>query len=72
MSATRTYIVPLAKGQTFPPIPSEATALNTHLEKLPGVQVIDHPYVSPGPDPTIYAYDRYRTRSNLFRIPLKY
>ena len=71
MSATKTYVVPLAKGQMFPPIPTGATLLNTILDKLPGVLVIDHPYVSPGPDPSIYAYDRYRTRSNLFRIPLK-
>jgi len=71
MSATKTYVVPLAKGQMFPPIPSGAASLNTNLEKLPGVRVIDHPYPSPGPDPSIYAYDRYRSRSNLFRIPLK-
>jgi serine/threonine protein kinase len=72
MSATKTYIVPLAKGQVFPPIPSEATALNMRLDKLlPGVQVVDHPYVSPGPDPSTYAYDRYTRRSNLFRIPFK-
>jgi serine/threonine protein kinase len=71
MSATKSYVVPLAKGQMFPPIPSGAGSLNTNLEKLPGIRVIDHPYPSPGPDPSIYAYDRYRTRSNLFRIPLK-
>jgi eukaryotic-like serine/threonine-protein kinase len=71
MSATKCYVIPLAKGQMFPPIPDAATSLNTDLEKLPGVRVIDHPYPSPGPDPSIYAYDRYRTRSNLFRIPLK-
>jgi len=71
MSATKSYVVPLAKGQMFPPIPSGAGSLNTNLEKLPGVRVIDHPYPSTGPDPSIYAYDRYRTRSNLFRIPLK-
>jgi eukaryotic-like serine/threonine-protein kinase len=71
MSATKTYVVPLSKGQAFPPIPSDTTALSTRLEKLPGVRVIDHPYVSPGPDPSIYAYDRYTKRSNLFRVPLK-
>ncbi len=71
MSATKTYVIPLPKGQVFPPIPSEATALNTRLDKLPGVQVIDHPYVSPGPDPATYSYDRYTRRSNLFRVPLK-
>ena len=71
MSATKCYVIPLAKGQMFPPIPSGPASLNTNLEKLPGVRVIDHPYPSPGPDPSIYAYDRYRTRSNLFRIPFK-
>jgi eukaryotic-like serine/threonine-protein kinase len=71
MSATKTYVIPLPKGKVFPPIPSEATALNTRLDKLPGVQVIDHPYVSPGPDAATYSFDRYTRRSNLFRIPMK-
>jgi WD40 repeat protein len=71
MSATKSYVVPLAKGRIFPPIPSGATSLNNNFDKLPGVRVIDHPYPSPGPDPSIYAYDRNRTRSNLFRVPLK-
>jgi len=71
MSATKTYIVHLAKGQMFPPAPSEAVPLNMRLDKCPGVQLVNHEYISPGPDPSIYAYDRYTRRSNLFRIPLK-
>jgi serine/threonine protein kinase len=71
MSATRTFAIPLAKGHMFPPIPAAGLGAIASLEKFPGVRVINHSYVSPGPDPSIYAYDRYTRRSNLFRIPLK-
>ncbi|MGB7584539.1 MAG: protein kinase [Terriglobales bacterium] len=71
MSATKTYVVPLAKGQMFPPLPTGGAGIDTRLDKYPGVRVIDHPFISPGPDPSIYAYDLYRRRANLFRIPLK-
>jgi len=71
MSATKTYAIPLAKGQMFPPIPDGGIRTDTRLDKLPGVRVIERAFISIGPDPSIYAYDRSTRRGNLFRIPLK-
>jgi len=71
MSATRTYAIPLAKGQVFPSIPNGGIRTDTHLDRLPGVRVIEHAFISAGPDPSTYAYDRFTRRGNLFRIPLK-
>ena len=70
MSATKTYAIPLSKGQVFPPIPQGGIRADTHLDALPGVRVIDHAFISIGPDPSTYAYERSNRRGNLFRIPL--
>jgi len=71
MGATKTYAIPLAKGQSFPPIPPGGIRSDTHLERLPGVRVINQPYISAGVDPSTYAYEHTTTHSNLFRIPIR-
>jgi hypothetical protein len=38
---------------------------------FPGSFLIDAYPVSPGPDPSIYAYVKTTTHRNLFRIPLR-
>jgi hypothetical protein len=37
---------------------------------LPGVQVIDHGNISPGVDPSIYAYTKMTAQRNLYRVPI--
>ena len=71
MSGTKTYVIPLASGRQFPPVPAGGIRTDTSLASLPGVRVIDHPFISPGPNPATYAFERSVARTNLFRIPLK-
>ena len=37
----------------------------------PGTRLIEHSQVSPGPDPSTYAFVRQDAQRNLFRIPLR-
>jgi len=65
-SGGRTYVIPLPAGKPLPDLP----AAESDWAKLPGVQIIPHGAVSPGPDPSMYVFTRTELMRNLFRIPL--
>jgi hypothetical protein len=65
-SGGRTYVIPVPPGKVLPDLP----ALESDWAKLPGVQIIPHGAVSPGPDPSMYIFTRTELMRNLFRIPL--
>ncbi len=71
LEGEKTYAIPLAKGQSFPPLPKGGIVKDTRLDGLPGVRLIQHFSVTVGPDPTTYAYPMVTVRANLFRIPLQ-
>jgi len=71
LEGKKTYAIPLAKGQSFPPLPKGGIVKDTRLDGLPGVRLIEHFEVAAGPDPTTYAYPLVTVRANLFRIPLQ-
>jgi hypothetical protein len=65
-SGGRTYVIPVTSGNPLPDL-SES---ESDWAKLPGVQIIPHGAVSPGPDPSMYIFTRTDLMRNLFRIPL--
>jgi hypothetical protein len=65
-----TYIVPLARGQIWPPIPAGGFHSDEEIARLPGARKIDVTPLSPGPSPDIYAFYRGTTQRNLYRIPI--
>ncbi len=44
--------------------------LPSDLKGLPGVRMIEHSTVTPGPDPSTYAFVKLTVHRNLYRIPL--
>ena len=65
----KTMVIPLNPGDAFPAAWSELVT-NTKLPRMPGVHVLDLPSVFPGPDAAHYAFWRFSTQRNLYRISL--
>jgi eukaryotic-like serine/threonine-protein kinase len=65
----KTVVVPLNPGDAFPTLWSELVT-NTKLLRMRGVRVLDLPSVFPGPDASNYAFWRFSTQRNLYRISL--
>jgi DNA-binding winged helix-turn-helix (wHTH) protein/Tol biopolymer transport system component len=60
----KTYVLQLAEPSTLPP----AFTSEAEVASLPGVQLIPHGGIFPGPDPSLYAYTRAATHRNIYRI----
>jgi hypothetical protein len=59
----------LNPGDAFP-TPWSELVTNTNLLRMRGVRVLDLPSVFPGPDASNYAFWRFSTQRNLYRISL--
>lgn len=67
----RTYVLPLAPGSVLPVIPPGGFRTEADVAAVPGVQVLPHGDLAPGPSPSVYAFSRVTTTRNLYRIPLE-
>jgi hypothetical protein len=65
-----TAAIPIPPGETWPRVPPEAIHNTTTWAKVPGVKIIEHTDIAPGPNPSTYAYIKPTVHANLFRIPL--
>ncbi len=65
----RTIVIPVNPNDAFPAWWSELVT-NPKLPRMPGVRVLDIPSVFPGPDASNYAFWRFSTQRNLYRISL--
>jgi Tol biopolymer transport system component len=65
-----TAAIPIPPGKTLPPLPPAAVHHPEEWAKVPGVKIVEHDNVAPGPDPSTYAYVKPSVHANLFRIPL--
>ncbi len=62
------FLIPFEHG---PPASFKFSGdLKTSLKGVPGVRVIAHSTVLPGPDPSTYAFVKSAVHRNLYRIPL--
>lgn len=66
----RTYVIPLARGKLFPPIPPDGFHSQAEIAALPGVHVIEVADIFPGSMPGTYVFSRETVQRNLYRIPL--
>src|SRR5262249_42293963 len=64
------YAIPLRPGQTLPPIPPSGFRTRKDLAALPGVRLLPEPEAIAGPNPSIYAYPRFATQRNIYRVPV--
>jgi eukaryotic-like serine/threonine-protein kinase len=67
----RTAAIPVPPGKSLPPIPPAAVHDPAEWAKVPGVKIVEHDNISPGPNPSTYAYIKPSVHANLFRIPLR-
>jgi serine/threonine protein kinase len=69
MNSGKTLAIPVPAGETLPKLPDSGITIGK-ADTLPGWRVIDRSSISPGPDPSMYAYVKTTVHRNLFRIPL--
>jgi Tol biopolymer transport system component len=62
--------IPVPPGKSLPDLPADGIDLTAPQVPIPGVRIIDHAIISPGPDPSTYAFTKTDLQRNLFRIPL--
>ena len=65
---TGAYLIPLAPGHVFPPIPAGGFRSDEEITRLPGAHRID--VAVPGPSAGVYAFYRSTIQRNLYRIPI--
>lgn len=70
-SPGKTAGIPVPPGQTLPPLPENAVRNPAEWAKVPGVRIVNHDGIAPGPDPSTYAYVKSTGHANLYRIPLR-
>jgi len=68
--AGKTAAIPIPSGRALPPIPPAAIQNRAEWAHVPGVKIVDHDQISPGPNPSTYAYIKPSVHANLYRIPL--
>ena len=69
-SAGKTLVIPLPAGEMFPNLPPSGIVGLEDAPLFRGSRLIDGWNLSPGPDPSVFAYVKMTVHRNLFRIPL--
>ncbi len=66
----KTFMIPLTNSKTFADLAARGFKSEAQLAALPGVRVIDQPFVMLSPGPSVYAFAKETVHRNLYRIPL--
>jgi DNA-binding winged helix-turn-helix (wHTH) protein/Tol biopolymer transport system component len=70
-SPAKTVAIPIPQGQTLPNLPPSGIQGLDLETAFPRAHVIEAWNISPGPEPSVFAYVKTTTHRNLFRIPLR-
>ncbi len=62
--------IPVLPGKSLPDLPASGIDLTAPQFAIPGVRIVEHDIISPGVDPSTYAFTKTDLQRNLFRIPL--
>jgi Tol biopolymer transport system component len=65
------YAIPLRPGRTLPPIPASAFRTKQDVAALPGARLIPAQDAFAGPNPSVYAFSRFTTQRNIYRVPVQ-
>ncbi|HSD72975.1 MAG TPA: hypothetical protein VLE54_09290, partial [Thermoanaerobaculia bacterium] len=66
----RTFALPIPMGRALPNLPAGGINSAEEAAALPGVRIIPHGNISPGADPSTYAYTKMTAQRNLYRVPI--
>ena len=64
----RTFIIPLPKGRSLPPLPLSGLNSDADVLRLPGVRVLNEVNLFPGISESTYAFEKQFVQRNLYRI----
>jgi Tol biopolymer transport system component len=64
------YAIPLRPGQVVPPLPPDGIHSAEEAAKLPGAKLLPEPGEFPGPNPSLYAYPKFTSQRNIYRVPV--
>jgi len=64
------YAIPLRPGQMLPPIPVSGFRTKQEVAALPGARLIPEQDAFVGPNPSVYAFSRFATQRNIYRVPV--
>jgi Tol biopolymer transport system component len=70
-SAGKTVAIPLLPGKTLPDLPPAGIRELNDVQAFRGATIIEAWDISPGRDPSVYAFAKMTVHRNLFRIPLR-
>ena len=65
------YAIPLRPGRTLPPIPASGFRTKQDVAALPGARLIPAQDAFAGPNPSVYAFSRFTTQRNIYRVPVQ-
>jgi DNA-binding winged helix-turn-helix (wHTH) protein/Tol biopolymer transport system component len=66
----KTLAIPVPEGEMLPSLPSSGISGREDAKAFPGARLLDAWFISPGPDPSIFAYVKTTWHRNLYRIPI--
>jgi Tol biopolymer transport system component len=66
----KTYALPIPPGRPLPDLPASGVKSEAEAAALSAVTVIEHGHISPGRDPSVFAYMKVTAQRNLYRIPI--
>jgi hypothetical protein len=67
---SKTLAIPVPAGETFPKLPSSGIREPEDAKVIPGTRALDGWFISPGPEPSVFAYVKTTVHRNLYRIPV--
>jgi hypothetical protein len=67
---SKTLAIPVPAGETLPKLPSSGIRGPEDAKAIPGTRLLDGWFISPGPEPSVFAYVKTTMHRNLYRIPV--
>jgi Tol biopolymer transport system component len=66
----KTFALPIPAGRHLPDLPASGVRSEKEAASLPGVTIIERGNISPGRDPSVYAFTKVTAQRNLYRVPI--
>jgi hypothetical protein len=71
MGGSAVFAVSLARGAVLPPLSSGGLKSLQDVLALPGAKSFATPGAFPGPNPSVYAYQKLSAQRNIFQVPVR-
>jgi serine/threonine protein kinase len=70
MGGSAVFAVPLSRGEILPPLPPPGVRSLEEAAAMRGAKPLATPGAFPGPDPSVYAYQKLSAQRNIFQVPV--